>query len=46
MTYPALDLTAIGTQMGNFFAFIAPALYIVGGIGLGGLIIGKVRHLF
>lgn len=46
MTFPTLDLTAISTQMTAFFNFISPALYIVGGIGLGGLIIGKVRHLF
>ncbi len=46
LTYPTLDITTISTQMGAFFSFIAPALWIVGGIGLGGLIVGKVRHLF
>lgn len=46
MTFPTLDLSQISSQMNAFFSFIAPALYIVGGIGLGGLIIGKVRHLF
>lgn len=46
VTYPTLDIAALSTQMGNFFGFIAPALYIVAGIALGGLIISKVRHLF
>lgn len=45
MSYPTLDLTALSTQMTTFFSFIAPALWIVGGISLGGLIVGKVRNL-
>lgn len=45
MTFPTIDLTAISTQMGNFWSFISPALYVVGGIGLGGYIVGKVRGL-
>lgn len=46
VTYPSLDLPTISTQMNNFFSFLAPLLYVVGGIGLGGLIIAKARHLF
>ncbi len=46
VSYPSLDLTSLSTNMGAFFSFIAPALWIIAGIGLGGLIVGKVRHLF
>jgi len=45
VTFPTLDLTAVSTNMTAFFNFIAPVLWVVGGIGLGGLIVGKVRHL-
>lgn len=46
LSYPTLNTSSLSTYMGNFWSFIAPALYIVAGIGLGGLIIGYVRHLF
>lgn len=46
MTFPTLDLSTIATNMTAFFGYLSPVLYVVGGIGLGGLIIGKARHLF
>lgn len=46
VSFPTLDLTQVGSNMSNFFAYLAPLLYVVGGIGLGGLIVSKARHLF
>lgn len=46
VTYPTLSLSTVSTNMTQFFNYLAPLLYVVGGIGLGGLIVGKARHLF
>lgn len=45
VTYPVLDMTALAAQVAAFWGFIAPAVYIIGGISLGGLIVAKFRHL-
>lgn len=45
VTYPILDLAALSAQVTAFWSFIAPAIYIIAGISLGGLIVAKVRHL-
>lgn len=44
-TAPTLDLNALSTQMVDFWDFMAPAVYIIAGISLGGLIVSKVRNL-
>lgn len=46
INYPQIDLPTISTNVGSFFNYLSPLLYVVGGIGLGGLIVAKARHLF
>lgn len=45
LTFPTLDLTAITANMQAFFSFMSPALWIVVGISLGGIIVGRLRGL-
>lgn len=45
MSFPGINMTSLAADVQSYWTFIAPALYVVGGIGLGGLIVSKVRGL-
>lgn len=44
MTYPVLDLTSISSNIGLFFSFMSPLLWILLGIGVAGIILARARN--
>lgn len=46
ITYPTIDMGAVGANVTAFFGFLAPILWLVGGISIGGLLLHKARGMF
>lgn len=46
ITFPTVDLTSVGANVTAFFGFLAPVLWLVGGIAIGGLLLHKARGMF
>lgn len=42
--FPSLDLTAISDNIGLFFSFMSPLLWILLGIGVAGIILARARN--
>lgn len=45
ITFPTVDLTSLSANVGAFFSFLAPVLWLVGGIAIGGILLHKARGL-
>lgn len=46
VTFPTLDMTQINASLSGMFGFLAPVLFLVGGIGIGGLLLRKAKSFF
>lgn len=46
IAYPSVDMGSVGDSVTGFFGFLAPVLWLVGGIAIGGLLLHKARGLF
>lgn len=44
--WPVVNLSAVSDNTGGLFAFLAPILWLVGGISIGGLLLHKARGMF
>lgn len=45
ITFPTIDMGAISANVGGFFGFLSPVLWLIGGISIGGLLLHKARGL-
>lgn len=46
VSFPVLDMTSLGANVSSFFSMMAPALWLIGGISIGGLLLSRARNFF
>lgn len=46
ITFPTLDMTALSGGISGFFTFMSPALWLIGGISVGGILLSRARSFF